>query len=92
VRSFREDQRIPRVSTCVASSEGWEPVQDVYCCARTGYWSCSTTRRGWQGVSVAYVSRHLLDAKTRYVSWRNFAYLYIMRAPSLGIISFLVLA
>jgi hypothetical protein len=25
-------------------------------------------------------------------SWRNFAYLYIMHAPSLGIISFLVLA
>jgi hypothetical protein len=25
-------------------------------------------------------------------SWKNFAYLYTMRAPSLGIISFLVLA
>jgi hypothetical protein len=50
VRSFREDQRIPHVSTQVASSEGWEPIQDVYCCARMGYWSCSTIRR-WQGVS-----------------------------------------
>jgi hypothetical protein len=26
------------------------PIQDVYCCARTGYWSCSTRRRRWQGV------------------------------------------
>jgi hypothetical protein len=50
-RSFREDQRIPHVSTRVASSEGREPVQDVYCCARAGYQSCSTIRRGWQGVS-----------------------------------------
>jgi hypothetical protein len=41
---------------------------------------------------VAYVSRRLLDAKTRYAFVENFAYLYIMRAPSLGIISFLVLA
>jgi hypothetical protein len=56
VRSFREGQRIPHVSTCVASSEGWEPVQDVYCWARMGYWSYSTTR-----------SRCLLDAETRYV-------------------------
>jgi hypothetical protein len=51
VRSFREDQRIPHVSTRVASSEGREPVQDVYCCLLAGYWNCSTARRGWQGVS-----------------------------------------
>jgi hypothetical protein len=49
-RSFQEDQRIPRVSTRVVSSEGQEPIQDVYCCTRTGYLSYSTTRRGWQGV------------------------------------------
>jgi hypothetical protein len=41
---------------------------------------------------VAYISRHLLDAETLYFLWKNFAYLYIMRAPSLGIIFFLVLA
>jgi hypothetical protein len=41
---------------------------------------------------VAYVSRRLLDAETQYVFVENFAYLYIMHAPSLGIISFLVLA
>jgi hypothetical protein len=41
---------------------------------------------------VAYISRRLLDAETRYVFMENFAYLYNMRAPSLGIISFLVLA
>jgi hypothetical protein len=41
---------------------------------------------------VAYMSRRLLDAETRYVLWKNFAYLYIMRARSLGIVSFLVLA
>jgi hypothetical protein len=41
---------------------------------------------------VAYVSQHLHDAETQYVFWENFAYLYIMRAPSIGIISFLVLA
>jgi hypothetical protein len=41
---------------------------------------------------VADVSRRLVDAETRYVLWKNFAYLYIMHAPSLGIISFLVLA
>jgi hypothetical protein len=49
-RSFREDQRIPHVSNRVAGSEGREPVQDVYCRARMGYWSCSATRRRWQGV------------------------------------------
>jgi hypothetical protein len=43
--SFREDQIIPHVSTRVTSSEGQKPVQDVYCHVRTGYWSCSTTRR-----------------------------------------------
>jgi hypothetical protein len=37
MRGFREDQRIPHVSTRVASSEGQEPVQDVYCCASVGY-------------------------------------------------------
>jgi hypothetical protein len=37
--------------TRVASSEDREPIQDVYCRARTGYWSCSATRRRWQGVS-----------------------------------------
>jgi hypothetical protein len=41
---------------------------------------------------MAYVSRRLLDAETRYVFMENCAYLYIMHAPSLGIISFLVLA
>jgi hypothetical protein len=42
---------------------------------------------------VAYVSRCLLDAETRYVFYgKNFAYLYTMCAPSLDIISFLVLA
>jgi hypothetical protein len=41
---------------------------------------------------VAYVSRRLLDTETRYVFVENFVYLYIMRAPNLGIISFLVLA
>jgi hypothetical protein len=41
---------------------------------------------------VAYVSQRLLDAETRYVLWKFFEYLYIMRAPSLVIISFLVLA
>jgi hypothetical protein len=41
---------------------------------------------------VAYVSRCLLDAETRYIFVKNFAYLYTMCAPSLGIISFLVLA
>jgi hypothetical protein len=46
VRSFQEDQRIPHVSTRVVSSEGWEAIQDVYCCTRAGYWSCCTTRRG----------------------------------------------
>jgi hypothetical protein len=51
VRSFQEDQRIPDVSTRVASSDGREPIQDVYCHARMGYWSYSTTRRRWQGVS-----------------------------------------
>jgi hypothetical protein len=35
--SLRENQRVPCVSTCVASSEGWEPVQDAYCRARMGY-------------------------------------------------------
>jgi hypothetical protein len=35
-RSFLEDQRIPRVSTCVTSSEDQEPIQDVYCCTRMG--------------------------------------------------------
>jgi hypothetical protein len=64
--SFREDQRIPRVSIHVASSEGREPVQDVYCCARMGYWSCSTRRR-WKEFPLAYISRHLLDSKTRHV-------------------------
>jgi hypothetical protein len=41
---------------------------------------------------VPYVSRHLLDAETRYVFMENFTYLYTMLAPSLGITSFLVLA
>jgi hypothetical protein len=42
--------------------------------------------------SVAYVSRCLPDAETRYVFVENFPYLYMMCAPSLGIISILVLA
>jgi hypothetical protein len=50
-RSFQKDQRIPHVSTRLESSKGQELVQDVYCCTRTGYWTCSTTRRGWQGLS-----------------------------------------
>jgi hypothetical protein len=41
---------------------------------------------------VAYVSRCLLDVEIWYAFMENFAYLYTMRAPSLGIISFLVLA
>jgi hypothetical protein len=41
---------------------------------------------------VAYVSRRLLDAETQYVFVEKFAHIYIMRAPSLDIISFLVLA
>jgi hypothetical protein len=49
-RSFQEDQRICHICTCVVSSKGREPIQDVYCCARVGYWSYSTARRGWQGV------------------------------------------
>jgi hypothetical protein len=61
-RSFPEDQRIPHVSTHVASSKGREPIEDVYCHARTGYWSCSTTRRRWQGISG-----RIRDAKTQYV-------------------------
>jgi hypothetical protein len=67
VRSFREDQRISRVSTRVASSEGREPVQDVYCHARMGYWSYSTTGRRWKEFLIAYVSHRLLDAETQYV-------------------------
>jgi hypothetical protein len=51
VTSLQENQRVPCVSTRVASSKGWEPVQDVYYRARTGYWSCLTARRRWQGVS-----------------------------------------
>jgi hypothetical protein len=50
-REAFEKIKIPRVSTSVASSEGRKPIQDVYCCTRMGYWSCSTTRRSWQGVS-----------------------------------------
>jgi hypothetical protein len=50
-RSFQEDQRIPHVSTHVASFEGREPIQDVYCHTRMGYWSYSTARTRWQGVS-----------------------------------------
>jgi hypothetical protein len=49
-RSFQEDQRISHVSTHVVSSEDREPVQDVYCHTKMGYWSCSATRRRWQGV------------------------------------------
>jgi hypothetical protein len=45
-RNFQEDQRIPHVSTHVASSKDQEPVQDVYCCTRAGYWRCSIARRG----------------------------------------------
>jgi hypothetical protein len=40
---------------------------------------------------VAHVSWCLLDAEHGMFSWKNFAYLYTMCAPSLGIISFLVL-
>jgi hypothetical protein len=32
-----------------------------------GYWSCSTTEEDGKEFSVAYVSRRLLDAETRYV-------------------------
>jgi hypothetical protein len=41
---------------------------------------------------VAYVSRRLLDAETRYVFVDKLRLLYTMLAPSLGITSFLVLA
>jgi hypothetical protein len=41
---------------------------------------------------VVNVSRRLLDAETWYVFMENFAFLYIMRATSLDIISFLVLS
>jgi hypothetical protein len=53
VRRVQEDQRIPRVSTRAMSSKGQESVEDVYCCTRTGYWSCFITRRRWQEVSVS---------------------------------------
>jgi hypothetical protein len=67
VRSFREDQRIPRVSTRVASSEDREPVQDVYCCARWVIGAVLLQEEDGNEFPVAYVSRHLLDAETRYV-------------------------
>jgi hypothetical protein len=41
---------------------------------------------------VAYVSQHHLMLKHGMFSSKNFAYLYTMLAPSLGITSFLVLA
>jgi hypothetical protein len=41
---------------------------------------------------VAYVSARLHGAETRYVFVEKLSCLYIMRAPSLGNISFLVLA
>jgi hypothetical protein len=50
-RSLREDQGIPGVSSRVMSSKGREPIQDVHCHTRMGYWSSFTTRRRWQGVS-----------------------------------------
>jgi hypothetical protein len=88
-RSFREDQRKPRVSTRVASSEGQELVQDVYCQV---IGAVLLQEEDGKEFLVAYVSQRLLDAETRYVLWNFFEYLYIMRAPSLVIISFLVLA
>jgi hypothetical protein len=48
--SLRQDQGILGDTSRVTSFKGRKPVQDVHCPTRTGYRSCSTTRRGWQGV------------------------------------------
>jgi hypothetical protein len=66
VRSFREDQRIPRVSTRVASSEGREPIQDVYCHKK---WVIGDVllQEDVKEFPVAYMSQCLLDDETQYV-------------------------
>jgi hypothetical protein len=66
-RSFQEYQRIPHVSTRIVSSEGREPVQDVYCRARMGFGAVPLQEEDGREFLVAYVSRCLLDAKTWYV-------------------------
>jgi hypothetical protein len=48
--SLRQDQGILGDTSRVTSSKGRKPIQDVHCHTRTGYQSCSTTRRRWQGV------------------------------------------
>jgi hypothetical protein len=49
------------------SSEGREPVQDVYCRARMGFGAVPLQEEDGREFLVAYVSRCLLDAKTWYV-------------------------
>jgi hypothetical protein len=72
------------------SSKDRESVQDVYCCTRTGV--VLLQEEDDKEFLVAYVSWHLLDAETRYVFKEKFCLSLYHGAPSLRIISFLVLA
>jgi hypothetical protein len=66
VGSFQEYQRIP-ISTHVASSEGREPVQDVYSVQEWVIGVVLLQEEDGKEFSVAYMSQHLLDAETWYV-------------------------
>jgi hypothetical protein len=56
VTSLQANQRVPCFSTHVKSSEGWEPIQDVYCHERMGYWSYLLQEEYGKEFSVAYMS------------------------------------
>jgi hypothetical protein len=66
-RSLQEDKGIPRVSTRVMSSKGWDPFK-MYIAAQE--WVIGVVllqEEDGKEFLVAYVSRRLLDAETRYI-------------------------
>jgi hypothetical protein len=67
VRSFREVQRIPHVSTRVVSSEDRNPFKMYIAAQEQIIGAILLQEEDGKEFSVAYVSQRLLDAETRYV-------------------------
>jgi hypothetical protein len=67
VRSFREVQRIPHVSTRVVSSEDRNPFKMYIAAQERIIGAILLQEEDGKEFLVAYVSQRLLDAETRYV-------------------------
>jgi hypothetical protein len=77
-RSLREDQGIPSVSTCVMSSKGRELFKMYIGAQEWVIGAVLLQEEDGKEFPVAYVSRCLLDAETRYVFHGEILLIFIL--------------